>query len=70
VSFRLYLLPLLVIGSPLIFAYAIYRVRQALGRNAQESPTQQSATRAARRTYFYPTRELDGNDAGYYGTEL
>jgi hypothetical protein len=69
VSFRFYLLPLLVVASPLIAAYAIVRVRQALGRQAQENPTQ-PATKASRRTYFYPTRELDGNDTGYYGTEL
>lgn len=68
-SIRLYLLPLLVIAAPLIAAYAIYRVRRALGRNAQANPTQ-PATKATRRTYFYPTRELDGNDTGYYGTEL
>jgi hypothetical protein len=68
VSFRFYLLPLLI-ASPLIVAYAIYRVRQALGRNAQANSTQPAA-KAARRTYFYPTRELDGNDTGYYGTEL
>jgi hypothetical protein len=69
VSIRLYLLPLLVIASPLIVAYAIYRVRQALERRAQANPMQ-PATKATRRTYFYPTRELDGNDTGYYGTEL
>jgi hypothetical protein len=69
VSFRFYLLPLLVIASPLIVVYAIYRIRQAIGHHALENPTQ-PATNVARRTYFYPTRELDGNDTGYYGTEL
>jgi hypothetical protein len=69
VSIQLYLLPLTVIASPLIVAFMIYRVRRTLGRNAQENPTQ-PATKATRRTYFYPTRELDGNDTGYYGTEL
>ena len=68
-SFRFYLLPLFVIASPLIVACGIYRIRQAFGRHAQANPTQ-PATNAARRTYFYPTRELDGNDTGYYGTEL
>jgi hypothetical protein len=69
VPFRFYLLPLLVVASPLVVAYTIYRVRQAFGRRAQKTPAQ-PATKAARRTYFYPTRELDGNDTGYYGTEL
>jgi hypothetical protein len=54
---------------PLIVACAIYRVRRALGRNAQTNPTQ-PAIKAARRTYFYPTRELDGNGTDYYGTDL
>jgi hypothetical protein len=69
VSFRFYLLPLLVIASPMIAAYAIVRVHQALGHRARGNPIQ-PATKTARRTYFYPTRELDGNDTGYYGTEL
>jgi hypothetical protein len=69
VSFRFYPLALLVIASPLIVAYAIYRVRQALGYNARANSAP-PATNVARRTYFYPTRELDGNDTGYYRTEL
>ena len=68
-SIQVYLLPLTVIALPLIVACAIYRVRRALGRNAQTNPTQ-PAIKAARRTYFYPTRELDGNGTDYYGTDL
>ena len=66
-SFRFYLLLLLVIAAPQIAGTVIHRVRHRFRSNAQGSSAQ---AKAARRTYFYPTRELDGNDTGYYGTEL
>ena len=61
-----YLLPLLIIASPLIFAFAIYCVRRTLRRHAQ-AKLQQPETKEPRRTYFYPTRELDGNGTDYQG---
>ena len=67
-SFRFYLLSLLVVASPAFFALAVYRVRRTLRRHAQ-AKLKPPATKVARRTYFYPTRELDGNGTDYYGTD-
>jgi hypothetical protein len=56
------------IASPAFFTFAAYRVRRALERHAQEK-LKPPATKAARRTYFYPTQELDGNGTDYHRTD-
>ena len=61
-DFRFHLLGLLLLAAPLIMFCAIYSICKKLGAVAGRETVPPPAAKP-RPTYFYPTRELDGNDS-------
>jgi hypothetical protein len=60
-DFRFHLLGLLLLATPITMFCAIYGICKKLGALAGKEAVRLPAAKP-RPTYFYPTRELDGND--------
>jgi hypothetical protein len=61
-DFRFHLLGLLLLAAPLIMFCTIYGICKKFGGPAGGETVLPRAAKP-RPTYFYPTRELDGNDS-------
>ena len=64
-EFRFNLLTLLLLAAPAIISLVIYRVCKYLGTLAGREKVLPPAAGKPRPTYFYPTREMDGNGTDY-----
>ena len=58
---RSYVLIVLVVAAPFIVTIVTYRICRKAAAQAHNGPTPKVAGKAQRRTFFYPTRELDGD---------
>ncbi len=64
-EFHFNLLTLLLLACPVILSLVIYGVCKYLGTLADRERILPQAGVKPRRTYFYPTREIDGNGTDY-----
>jgi hypothetical protein len=59
--FHFYFLIVMVMAAPFIIAIVTYNVCRKLARIRAKHGEPQPTARPQRQTYFYPTREMDGN---------
>jgi hypothetical protein len=59
--FRFHFLILMVLAAPFIIATVTYSVCRKLGQIGARRSETPPTVKPPRQTYFYPTREIDGN---------
>jgi hypothetical protein len=62
--FRFHFLVMLALSAPFIIAFVTYSVCRKFGQLAGLRCESPKKITSARKTYFYPTRDVDGNWPG------